>query len=91
MSLTDEGYTALRTADFLTLIRDELELQLGVSIDFDHDVVFEQFTAVLDLKFAAGILEVPEPAGAGELSGGAGLRRDEAAAAAQAGGDTWGR
>ncbi len=52
MTLTDEGYTALRTADFLKTIRDDFktrlaDLGLPSDIDFDRDVFLGVFTAVI--------------------------------------------
>lgn len=45
--LTSDGYTAPRTADFLTAIRNEYEVRTGLTIDWEHDVFLGNITALM--------------------------------------------
>lgn len=46
MPLTDEGFTALRTADYLTIIRDDYETRTGLVVDWKRDVFLGVITAI---------------------------------------------
>ena len=43
--LTDDGFTAPRAADLLTLIRDDFEARTGLAVDWDEDLVLGTLTA----------------------------------------------
>lgn len=43
--LTDDGFTAPRAADLLTLIRDDFEARTGLTVDWDEDLVLGTITA----------------------------------------------
>lgn len=43
--LTDDGFTAPRAADLLTLIRDDFEARTGLTVDWDEDLVLGTLTA----------------------------------------------
>ena len=45
--LTDDGYTAPRTSDFLTIIRDSFEASVGVSIDWDSNAFLGNVTSIM--------------------------------------------
>lgn len=45
--LTDDGYTAPRAADFLTLIRDGYEERTGLTIEWDADTFLGTITAIM--------------------------------------------
>ena len=45
--LTDDGYTAPRSADFLTLIRDGYEEKTGLTIEWDADTFLGTITVIM--------------------------------------------
>lgn len=45
--LTDDGYTAPRSADFLTLIRDAYEEETGLTIDWSADTFLGMITSIM--------------------------------------------
>ncbi|MFB6371636.1 MAG: baseplate J/gp47 family protein [Bradymonadaceae bacterium] len=45
--LTTEGYNALRTADFIDVIREDYEARTGKSIDWDDDEFLKNITAIM--------------------------------------------
>lgn len=51
--LTDTGFDALRSDDFLTIIRNEYQTRTGLTVDFTRDEVLGNLTAIMSVLLGA--------------------------------------
>ena len=89
MPLDATGFTALRAADFLDIIRDDYEARTQLDIDFERDIFLGNITAIMATQLGdisellQGVYDSRSPNNAqgiqiSDLSSGVGVRRQEA-------------